>query len=680
MLDKEPRWLRPRTDTDVERRMTALAHSPTRSIKRELPSPGGMQQHYDQSPISPADYNNHNPWNLTPNNGFVAPSQAAHYDYDPTLLRIHPPDTNYQALSCSPETPAHFANQIVAEPVTEPHPPPTGLPHRFSNFYRRGTTMTNSTERTTTELRRALSGYSSNIVTHVRRVVKRYTMPVQQGQNNSPLAEHSDSASGSRRDSWIHDEHAPPERTGELYLPGDYLLMDALLRRQGPCLEGSPEHQTRNCLCRAALQIRGTVWVDENGGPSPLALSLMQKDVATPADFNTCDVFENFLMHMLVARDVDHFYILQLVSSNVNCRQRNVAGQTFLHLLQPSWLDEPNTGLGHLTTLIQSFRHDMSFLLARDCYGRTFLHVLRSKIQDVTRFNQLLQSLDFTLRRDAFGSVPAYEPDALHIQPLRRAITSVMSEDAPMSSYDQPALPAVELDLVSAHARLIEMIKRAQEEPRLEDARGRNGLHCLAAAILSNVSLLRQAGMTNKLDTSNQSAQGEAASSKKRKRETGLKHTDSSKERLTLRETIANNLILSGVNVNHYDADGNTVLMAFVAQLPEDDDYKVPVEILKLLIKHGADVNARNRRGETALHIAVRRGRKLAMRTLVENGANVHVRDAAGRGLLDVADEMARCSNANKPYMHSEACRAFLSGHHAVQDPSILQEWGVADS
>ncbi|PKS05595.1 hypothetical protein jhhlp_008113 [Lomentospora prolificans] len=681
MLDKEPRWLHPRTRTDMERRMNALAHSPTRSIKRELPSPSAAQ-HYDQSPISPADHNN---WDMTPMNG-GAQSQAAPYDYDPNLLRIDPPTADQQHVAYSPDTPGHFTDQIVAEPMMEPHPahhqhphPPNGLPRHFSNFLRRGTSMTASTERTSTTLKRALSGYSAGFVTHVKRVIKRYTMPVQPGQNNSPVAEHSDT-SDSRRDSWVYDEHAPPERTGAPYLPGDYLLIDSLLERQGPCPEGSPEHQSHNCLCRAAAEIRGTRWMAENG-PSPYALGLIRNRNASMNDFDHSDVFGNFLMHLLVARDVDHFYILQLVSSNVNCRQRNHAGQTFLHLLNPSWLNDPIAGLGPLTTLLQAFSQDLPFLLARDCYGRTFFHVLLSKTHDPTPLNQLLQSSSFYLLRDAFGSVPGYKSNVA-IQPLRRAITSVISEDTPMASYDQPALPTVEPDLVASHARLLEVVRRAQGEPEVEDAYGRNGLHCLAAAILSDASLLRKAGV---LKPHNQSQQEDAAANKKRKRESAppLKHCDSSKDRLTLRETIVNNLLAENVNVNHYDADGNTVLMAFVAQLPEDDDYKVPVSIIQLLIDSGADVNARNRRGETALHIAVRRGRKLAMRTLVQNRANVHVRDGAGRSLLEVADEMVRSgdvggSNGNKAYMHYEACRAWLSGQGlAVQHPSIIQEWGT---
>ncbi|CAI4220126.1 unnamed protein product [Parascedosporium putredinis] len=610
LLDKEPRWLHPRTRTDME-----------------LPSPSDAQ-HFDPNPVSPV---NGPSWDTPPANGAVL-AQNGPYAYDRNSLRIDPTATT---------TAAHFQNTPF------PLIPLATLPTN-SNFLRRGTAMTTSTERTTTTLRRALSGYSSGFVTHVKRVVKRYTMPVQPGQNNSPIAEQSDSASGSRRDSWVHDAHSPPERTGTPFLPGDYLVIDALVHKQGHCFEDPPN------------------------------INLTAVSATRPLS----DIFGNFLMHFLIARDVDHFYILQLVSANVNCRQRNHAGQTFLHLLNPTWLHDPNSGLGPLTTLLRAFGQDLPFLLARDCYGRTFFHVLLSNIGDPTPLNQLLESSEFTLLRDAFGSIPGYQAP-MHLQPLRRAITSVMHEDTPMAAYEQPSLPAVEPDLVSSQARLLEFVNRARNDPKLEDPNGRNGLHCLAAAILSNTSLLRKAGGVK--DDSEPAATRQedvAESNKKRKRDApaSLKHEDSSKGRLELREKIVDILLDANVNVNHYDLDGNTVLMAFVAQLPEDDDYKVPVSILELLIKAGADVNARNRRGETALHIAVRRGRKLAMRTLVQHRANVHVRDAAGRSVLDVADEMVRAgdSGGNKAYMHYEACRAWLSGQGlAVQNPSVIQEWGT---
>jgi hypothetical protein len=356
-------------------------------------------------------------------------------------------------------------------------------------------------------------------------------------------------------------------------------------------------------------------------------------------------------------------YILQIVSSgSVDCRIKNSAGQTFLHLLQPTWLHDGINGIGPLKTLLSVFHRDSTFFLARDVYGQTFLHALRSKIEDPTMFIQILRDFNVDLFRDAFGNAPKASDPAL-IRPIRRAFTAVIDEDMPPPLTSPTShFPS---GIISSQARLLEFVTKAQQDPNIEDAHGRNGLHCLAAAVLSDISLLRKTG---------EATDEAAAAPQGRKRKRG--DNDASKERLTLRENICHNLIAAGVNVNHYDNDGNTVLMAFVAQLPEDDDYKVPVSILQMLISSGADIHARNCRGETALHIAVRRGRKLAMRTLVQNGGNVHVRDADGRSLLELADGKMRGDADNKAYMHYEACRAWLSGQgRAVQDPTVVQEW-----
>jgi uncharacterized protein len=60
------------------------------------------------------------------------------------------------------------------------------------------------------------------------------------------------------------------------------------------------------------------------------------------------------------------------------------------------------------------------------------------------------------------------------------------------------------------------------------------------------------------------------------------------------------------------------------------------IEALTLLLERGADVNAANDNGETALHAAVGRGDSV-VRFLVERGARLDVRDKFNRTPLDVA-------------------------------------------
>jgi hypothetical protein len=60
------------------------------------------------------------------------------------------------------------------------------------------------------------------------------------------------------------------------------------------------------------------------------------------------------------------------------------------------------------------------------------------------------------------------------------------------------------------------------------------------------------------------------------------------------------------------------------------------LEAVKLCVEHGADVNAVNDGGETALHFAVEFGDSI-VRYLAEKGAVLDVKDKQGRTPLDVA-------------------------------------------
>jgi len=88
-------------------------------------------------------------------------------------------------------------------------------------------------------------------------------------------------------------------------------------------------------------------------------------------------------------------------------------------------------------------------------------------------------------------------------------------------------------------------------------------------------------------------------------------------------------LIEEGADVNAQNNDGWTALMWAT-------HYGYP-EFAKLLIDKGADINAQNNKGLTALGTASVRGKTKAAKLLIEEGADINVQDTWGHTALEWA-------------------------------------------
>lgn len=443
-------------------------------------------------------------------------------------------------------------------------------------------------------------------------------------------------------------------------------------------------------------------------------------------------------------------------------------------------VDDPN-GPGSGTAIAH-------LIYATDVYGRCFFHRFGTFVSDPNVItNTIIQHYDRAAlqRRDTFAHVPlaimsaggsgggssasigggtddygAWQQQSSsptkphHIQ--RHNLPSLQfpgqtlspryDDDGQSQNHSPTAAPALgggnvptvfssEDAFIRHHESLLRTVTASDNQPSVEDPEGRNGLHCLAEAIVDKrimdehrnaLSAGRKPPKKKTLDkkdpnvasaTSNSSsfmnglllggeggsvndgvsggptysstspymnnpALGGATSTQ------SLLHTSVDGAQMATRLRLVQGLLSPPivVDVNHYDRRGQTVLTAFVVHIADDQEDKAKslVAILETLLSAGARIEGRNRRGETALLVAARLGRKIALTTLLDHGANVHARDAAGRGVLDVLDMQCRRQGRNNVALYGrlEACRILLTSIKQLplgvkQRPTLMDEWAI---
>lgn len=654
LLDKEPRWLHPRNIEDMGRRVNQLSQSVGRLTQ---PTEADADDQH-----TPATHSRSSSDPLASRH--LSVNIKDERSLSPSLLEV--PNMNWGAPSSPPSPTRRAAQSQPCSPTAYPLGPEVSAKRAkdeaaqealFSTFLRRTTAMSSSTDDSTGSLEHILSGYARPYVRVVKKLVRRFTAtPTNSQAGSSPTPE-----SVSTIMDWLDDDNAPTRYDeGPYPLPGDFLFVD--VHGQSPiCPADAMSHYNKRCLCSAARDIQNSPWVTSAGltsnGMRILAGGLQASDLSGS------DAFQNSVLHFIAARGSIH-QLYNAISHDLPLsllRQTNTAGQTFLHVVNPNIADDVDSFCA-LVNLAERKGFD---IYTCDYYGRTIFHIPTTLGISPTKVHhfQRLCNRSRCNRTDAFGVRPMTPPSGT---PAIPDSNDAMDLDNPSigSSSGQPSQD----DRVTAETEFLAKVYFANDNPEYEDENGRNGLHCLASSTMSVASLAEKLRIN--LETQ------PLADQKKVK-----KQPDSSKDRLQLRHNTAIHLLQVGADPNHYDYDGNTPLMAFAAQLPEDGDYRIGPQILQTLIKGGANIHARNRAGETALHIAVRCGRKLAVKELVSAGANVNARDAMGRSVLDVADAKINSAGnyATRDYVRFEACRAWLSGSlgSALQNPSVLDEWSA---
>lgn len=645
MLDQQPRWLRPGAG-NMGNRLAELTNSPTRTAPGLSAPVTRARAVSDLSPYTYAatDFKSEpestpSPLGLSPHSAVTPDFVSQHYGFSPTHDDARS-DTSFQ----------DFRSQAEANEVEE----------ALLNFVRKTTFMSTNTD--TGSFQEILTDRSQTYVQAVRRLVKRFTIPVNSEQTRPRQSDDHDYPS-----TWINEPDCPHFLPGTAYfLPGDY-TRQRLTALYQLCDRQNESHMTRKCVCAWVDELPPSPWVEL--GSYTQRAQVMLSCGPQPADIALRDSCGNTLLHFVAANE--HSLVLHPIIRSGSCDRilntKNTAGQTFLHLADSTLLN--NIDVESFFKMLISKGFDFG---AKDHYGRTIFHTLLANGVPQNTVYLLLQlyGLPCCNTRDAFGVIPAPSNDTevdMFSEPSLGGGGNMLDTYRATSTPSSPNPQDTQGRL--QESRVIENVRVAAENPNREDAFGANGLQNLASAKLS---------LRNVLDRGSGRLRAGSDRGPRRGDRTPDNDVDSSSKKMQLRFELAEGLIAAGVDPNHYDKHGHTPLMAFAAELPEENDYKFGPSLLAMLIKNGAKVNARSKRGETALHIAVRCGRKLAVKALVANGANIHARDADGRSALDVADMKVKGARHSDPraYAHFEACRAWLSGNDAVQSPTILQEWG----
>jgi hypothetical protein len=454
--------------------------------------------------------------------------------------------------------------------------------------------------------------------------------------------------------------------SGTLHLPNTLLVIDRCMQRQGICIPGLKLHDSKSCWCAVAEELRSKLklWVCETG---------ITVNVADPPssllhlDLTFRDNFGNTALHLLAARGASLHVIMEAIERVHDVNAVNTAGQSFLHGLEKDFFCDLIYHGVDLIALLQRLSHRNVAFYNCDVFGVNFFHILTRMAKYLNRdLLGAFRVLDIQIpsARDAFGLLPnGFCDDAPSKMVISTTKLGNEGGGPTIISSHPTSQPAVDEE-VYKHARLLETARLAFSGTLLEDFQGRNGLQCIAEALLTitatgNIILPWQ-------------------KNKRKRDEIAMYQWYSSP--LTLRYELVQNLLHVGkVDVNNYDKYGNNVLMAFVAHLDDGEDDKALTKLLQLLINNGADIHRRNRRGETALHVAVRLGRKIATKVLLENGANVHARTIEGKGVLAVGEEHS-LGAVEDQHLYSSilACMAIAIRCGAVAAPDLVREWSLS--
>ena len=366
-----------------------------------------------------------------------------------------------------------------------------------------------------------------------------------------------------------------------------------------------------------------------------------------------CDGAGNTALHYAAAAG-RRAIIEHILQSGVDIQLHNSFGQNFLHVLDGTYFG------GELIEFLSLFRN-RGLLDQRDHSGRTILHGLlqhpieRAVCEQLVDFYGPDGSYQFALRdnqcRNAAEYLRVRFPNSFHnhanyVQTVLLFETFAETFVIKPTSSDQIHPQTASGDHCEI-PKVLQIMQTSKEVTSIncEDWTGSNALHCLAHW------------------------------------PPGRDPSDEACRLTHLRRAIHR-----GVDLNSYDRDGRTPLLAHLqgCGTTEDEDSIQP--IVKLLVEGGADVHMCDRDGNTALYHAVSKGFSKCVSILLQHGAHVNFVGKDGRSLRRIAQESLQTHfrvSDDSVWVKLQQRLGILSAmvaYKAELEPTTLQQLGLGPS
>lgn len=446
----------------------------------------------------------------------------------------------------------------------------------------------------------------------------------------------------------------------------------------GGFLEYGADGCTLSSWCSKCLDLLDSSFRTTSSQYAPLKFSIEDYGGFSCLDILRLDRFDNTTLHVAAAIGLDYKSIIGLMKRGGNPNSVNTAGQTFLHVLDPRNLSEREDHLPALLSYVSRLGFDfgkvdhqgvnvLQVLLQYDLHHTTVIKLFATLTDHLVRGTTLGDVQRDNLGRTWLSRLRYLAQEAELSDPERSEALDALfwsfAGNRPVQSCGAPAFdegPSARVDV--DNNQLEDIVAKACSQFFAEDYYGRNGLHCLARVRFEDASNDEQPTSTRKQSMS---------------------------LRRQFRQSQCTRLLGAGVNPNAYDKVGNTPLLAFLQSSHtraegNDDDGEIEF-YMKTLVKAGACVNGRNRKGESPLHVAIKLGIISATRVLLELGANVHARQKDGKGVvklgLDAAQKITEEMEKHKTlHIRIMACLHIARARGAIDEPTFLDEWQASRS